>query len=209
MDGSRGSRARAFLPSQIAPCFGQAPPSFRRVPASSKFQGRLLIRTTSFLEHFKICTNSRTSKQTFGKTGESAARELSKARSLLPSLRASLLTSTSTPTTMASTRVHLSLVSAFLFLISLFFLHRHTDGHPLAVFESFSAHPAREPKLHFLLPATNSPYEYCKTLLTTLVNDYEPIVINWESEARDGVARLEKVSRSEGSEEGGVSLEQH
>ncbi|KAL7417381.1 hypothetical protein BDY24DRAFT_374703 [Mrakia frigida] len=95
---------------------------------------------------------------------------------------------------MASTRVHLSILGALLFLTSLAFLRRQTHPLTLALFDSSSARLPREPKLHFLLPATNSPYEFCKTLLTTLVNDYEPIVINWGSKARDSAARIEKIA---------------
>lgn len=86
-------------------------------------------------------------------------------------------------------------MGALLFLTSLAFLRRQTHPLTLALFDSSSARLPREPKLHFLLPATNSPYEFCKTLLTTLVNDYEPIVINWGSKARDSAARIEKVSK--------------
>lgn len=54
---------------------------------------------------------------------------------------------------------------------------------------------AGTPNLHFLFPATHMTTLACRTLLSSLVMGYEPVVINWGSKETGGKARQIKVRR--------------
>ncbi|KAL7410116.1 hypothetical protein BDY24DRAFT_372130 [Mrakia frigida] len=88
-----------------------------------------------------------------------------------------------------SLRIPLILVTFFSFsILILINVKKKQDDSSLDLFPSAST-----PKLHFLLPATHSTPEFCKTLLTTLLHDYEPLVINWGANATGVRARQIKV----------------
>lgn len=44
-----------------------------------------------------------------------------------------------------------------------------------------SPRPRPKPKLHFLLPATNAPVLFCKTLASALVHDVRPLAFSLNS----------------------------
>lgn len=66
----------------------------------------------------------------------------------------------------------------------------------LDVGDLLSESSKNQPQLHLLLPATHSTPEFCKTLLTSLLYGYSPVVINWGFKDRGREGRLAKVSRS-------------
>ncbi|KAL7415146.1 hypothetical protein BDY24DRAFT_433966 [Mrakia frigida] len=85
-----------------------------------------------------------------------------------------------------------TLLFANIFLFATFFFHQlHTQHVDLPDPTTLDSVP---PRLHFLLPATHSTPEFCKTLLTTLLYDYSPVVTNWGDQERGPKGRLAKVS---------------
>lgn len=58
------------------------------------------------------------------------------------------------------------------------------------------AHRRRGGRLHFLFPATMMGPLGCKSLLSALLNNFEPILLNFGSQETGSAARLLKVGLS-------------